>query len=376
MSDSLRMYHSILDRMKTFPPNERITRVRNLALLVTGLYQGESIHQSKIAKHWPVRARLVSRVQRLRRFLDNDHICSEAWFRPVARKILARFRGSDQPLRLVLDTTKVGPDRQIASVSVAYRKRALPLAWTAVEKPKGHLDTDQILDVLQPAAAHIEAVAASSAAEMPPIWVLGDSEFGQIDVIEWVEQRGWHYVLRVYGHYTARPEPASGESSASDDTFRRVGDWTLQEGQTREIGPVVLTKDRRHRGVHLLLHWGEGYDDPWYLVSDQPVGPSTRRHYSRRMWTEELYGDLKGHGVDLQATRVRQPQRLERLVLGVAITYVWLIALGSSVVKRGLRSMVDRKSRRDKSYFRIGMDWLEHRLTWDETILIRFAPYL
>jgi hypothetical protein len=43
------------------------------------------------------------------------------------------------------------------------------------------------------------------------------------------------------------------------------------------------------------------------------------------------------------------------------VVYVWLLTLGSWVVKRGLRHLVDRKDRRDKSYFRIGWDWLKDR---------------
>ena len=38
------------------------------------------------------------------------------------------------------------------------------------------------------------------------------------------------------------------------------------------------------------------------------------------------------------------------LTLAVCIAFVWLITLGSRIVKQGLRHFVDVKSRRDKSY--------------------------
>ena len=65
MSDSLRLYRSILEKMKTFHSSERITRLRNLVLLVMGLYQGKSVHLAKIVKHWLTEARLLSRVRRI-----------------------------------------------------------------------------------------------------------------------------------------------------------------------------------------------------------------------------------------------------------------------------------------------------------------------
>jgi hypothetical protein len=77
---------------------------------------------------------------------------------------------------------------------------------------------------------------------------------------------------------------------------------------------------------------------------------------------EERYADLKDHGFDLEATRLTDALRISRLMLAIAITYGWLISLGSCP-KRGVRQLLDAKSRRDKSYFRIGWDWLQRALS-------------
>jgi hypothetical protein len=55
------------------------------------------------------------------------------------------------------------------------------------------------------------------------------------------------------------------------------------------------------------------------------------------------------------------------------IVYVWLIALGSCLVKRGLRFIVDRRDRRDKSLFRIGWDWIERCLALGHRIPMCFS---
>ena len=90
---------------------------------------------------------------------------------------------------------------------------------------------------------------------------------------------------------------------------------------------------------------------------------------------EEMYGDMKGHGFDLEATHLNDADRINRLVLGVSITYVWLITLGSWVVKRGFRHLLDHKSRRDKSYFRLGWDWLRRCIRLGQPLPLRFTPY-
>ncbi len=93
------------------------------------------------------------------------------------------------------------------------------------------------------------------------------------------------------------------------------------------------------------------------------------------MWIEELFGDVKGNGFDLEATHLKNADRIDRLTLAVFIAFVWLISLGSWVVKRGYRHYVDVKSRRDKSYFRIGVDWIEHCFRLNKPIPVRFLFY-
>ncbi|MDZ4669306.1 MAG: transposase [Phototrophicales bacterium] len=85
------------------------------------------------------------------------------------------------------------------------------------------------------------------------------------------------------------------------------------------------------------------------------------RLYKRRMWIEEIFGDMKGHSFDLEMSRLRTSDRLSRLTLAVCILYVWLVTLGEHVLTMGFNTEVDRPDRRDLSIFRLGWDWLEQR---------------
>jgi hypothetical protein len=89
-----------------------------------------------------------------------------------------------------------------------------------------------------------------------------------------------------------------------------------------------------------------------------------------------MFGDMKSNGFDLEMTRLRDAQRIQRLMLGVCIAYVWLVALGSWVIKNGHRHLIDRKDRRDKSYFRLGWDWLAHCLRLGRPAPLWLKPYL
>jgi hypothetical protein len=149
----------------------------------------------------------------------------------------------------------------------------------------------------------------------------------------------------------------------------------LEEGQTRTLGWVRLTKKHNAGWFWLVMHREKGEDEPWYLVSDRPGERQLTRLYRLRMWIEEMYGDFKGHGFDLEATHLRCAQCIHQLLLRVRIAFVSLIALGSSVVKNGFRHLIDHKSRRDKSYFRLGWDWIARCFRINEAVPIRFVPY-
>jgi hypothetical protein len=80
------------------------------------------------------------------------------------------------------------------------------------------------------------------------------------------------------------------------------------------------------------------------------------------MWIEEMFGDFKKHGFDLESTMLRNAPRLSRLTLAVAFLYVWLLSIGSRTIRSGLRHLVDRKDRRDLSLFQIGFRFIDRCL--------------
>jgi hypothetical protein len=84
--------------------------------------------------------------------------------------------------------------------------------------------------------------------------------------------------------------------------------------------------------------------------------------YARRMWIEEMFGDMKGHGFDLERTMLRHAEKLSRLTLAVVLLYVWSISTGTKTIQNSQRNQVDRKDRRDLSVFQIGFRIIERLL--------------
>jgi hypothetical protein len=77
------------------------------------------------------------------------------------------------------------------------------------------------------------------------------------------------------------------------------------------------------------------------------------------MWADEMFGDFKKHGFDLERTMLRHFDRLSRLTLAVALLYVWLISIRTRTIRNGLRKLIDRTERRDFLIYQIGLRIIE-----------------
>lgn len=351
------LYHKLMQAISQVVGQERITQQRGLAWLMTCLYLGRSPHIERIANKIPGPARKRSKGERLRRWLNNSAVKVRHWYEPVARQLLAAT-AEEQSVRLIVDGTCIGSSHQLLIVALAFRRRALPLAWTWVRHRRGHSSAARQLALL----SYVHTLLPAGRR----VTLVGDSEFGAVEVLRCLEDWGWQYVLRQTGKHYVRPLAA--------ESWQRFDALVDRKGVTFWFPQAQLT--RKHAfPTNLLALWQPNESQPWLLATNLAHAPEALRLYRRRMWIEAMFADFKSNGFDLEAVRLHHFLRLSRLVLAMALLYVWLIAFGSRVVKRGQRSLVDRKDKRTLSLFRIGFDSLERCLVNGEAFSFRLLPY-
>lgn len=352
-----RTYVTWLKRIRQLRPGERITRLRNFAQMAAGIFQSRSVHLRRIAERIPGMATTNSKIRQLSRFLNNPAIRVRSWYAPVARRLLNDAASRELTIRLIVDGTKVGFGHQLLMVAIAYRRRAIPLAWTWVKGARGHSSAYKQRALL----AYVRSLIPDGA----DVSLVGDSEFGSIEVLRCLARWGWRYVLRQKANHLVQ---RSGQT-----TWERFGDL-VKRGQRVWLTSALLT--RRHAySANLLAYWQRGEKEPWLLATNMPTSRATLRAYKKRMWLEEMFGDFKKHGFDLESSHLHHFLRLSRLTLIVALLYLWLLAFGSYVIKRGQRRLVDRADRRDLSIFRIGLSMVERLLANAQPLSIRLIPY-
>ena len=350
------LYHTCRKMLSELCPGERVTRIRNYSWLMVGLYKSRSVHLSKVAEKVPGAAYLPSKTRRLRRLLNNPAIQVRAWYEPLAKSIIQRL--ADKEIRLIVDGSKVGFGHQLLLVAIAFRSRSIPLAWTWVKGCRGHSTSHKQMALLTYVQGLIPAKSK--------VLLVGDAEFGEVDVQKLLQKWHWKYVLRQKGRYLLKP---NGQSC-----YQRLDSLVKKPGQSQWLEVSLLTAKYAYP-VNFLAYWKPGEKDPWLLATNLTCSRATLKAYRRRMWIEETFGDMKKNGFDMESTHLRHFLRLSRLTLAVVLLYVWLVAFGSQVIKSGQRRFVDRSDRRDFSIFRIGRNMAERRISNGSKLNISFVLY-
>jgi hypothetical protein len=353
------LYDTWKMRIMELRPEQRITQIRAFVWLIIGIYLSRSVCTSKVAGKIPGEAKLTSATRRMSRLLDNPAIRVRTWYEPVARRWLEAQWHNLGEIRLIVDGTKIGFGHQLLIVCLAYRKRSIPVAWTWVKQVRGHSTAAKQLALL----AYVRKLLPKEAT----VFLVGDSEFGSVEVLRQLDAWMWFYVLRQKTSTHVWLNEQQG--------WQDFGNFVQKPDQSVWLSRGYLAEEHIYP-VNLLVHWEIGEPEPWCLATNLPDGPMTLTYYARRMWIEEMFGDFKKHGFDLESTMLHHFLRLSRLTLAVALLYVWLISVGGRSIRKGLRQLVDRTDRRDLSIFQIGLRIIERRLTNALPFRVHLVAYL
>ena len=349
----------IVSQLRTFHPAIRKTLVENIADFVVALVQARHVHLAKIAEKLNRQGSEASREQWVRRQLDNDTMDTWQLFRPLAECLLKGLVG--RSVYLILDPTDLDAERCIVMLMLAYHHRALPLIWLSFEIKPGMIGDSVLL------------LFTELKKWLPPgikVYLLADREFHGIDMLDLICAQGWTPVVREKGTTTVTfsdtaPQPLSALTPPVGHTAFYNAVWLTAQ----QFGPLSVSLACAPAPPGKKL-------DPWFIVSTDLAGPQILTLYEKRFWIEETFRDFKGYGFQLDQTGLHDPERLDRLVLMLALACWWVLSLGIWLHRMGLRREVDRTKQPRLSLFQLGLRFINRRLHIGEVPDVALIPSL
>ena len=337
-----------------------IKQLTNLMWLTTGIINSRSIVLSQLANLLPGDADAQSRETRIREWLKNPRVDVWVLYQAVLQRLLAKVDWSERRIYVAVDGTMLAGDRiQVIYLSLIHGNRAIPLTWTVVHGT-GLVQSA----VLQPM---FERVAAFLSGYHGSVVLLADRGFRDHDWALLSCGLGWGYRIRLVGSINIR---------LKNGAFVQLAALAPRMGRTLCINNAILTKQFDF-ATHVSMTWSRGQLDTLpelvIIMSDERAHPQRLAEYSLRMDIEQSFRDDKSGGFAIDKTRLTHPERIERLLLAVAIATLWCHEVGQFVLHSGewFRRMIDPAHSRKLSVFQIGLRWIKHCLA----VLLTSLPH-
>ena len=341
MTDCYRVYTKVKKTLKQMMKLDHQGQVVTLAMMIAGIVMSRKAQLSVMSSEIPTETQEKSVEMRMRRWVKAE-LDVEAVYMPFARHILAAL--SHLPLLLVMDGSQVGRGCMVLMVGVLYQKRALPIAWLVYKGKKGHASAERHIQVLEKVQPLLPAGSE--------VVLLGDAEYDTTEMLLWMEKNTtWKYVLRtspqIYVQTNTESQP--------------LRDYPLPQGQLFALQQVGFTQTSTVT-LNSIGWWSAGYKEPIFLITNLKDAYEACRCYRRRFRIETFFSDQKSRGFHIHKSHLADPARLSRLLIAACLAYIWMIVQGLQVLAQGKLALIDRGDRRDKSLFRLGLDWLKYAL--------------
>jgi hypothetical protein len=304
----------------------RLSQAKTLGVLVSSAMRCKRISLANIGRQ--MTGTVKHQIKRCWRFCANERIETADAMRGIVQKMLKRRK---KKLLIALDWVDI-KGYQTLMASAVLKGRSIPLCWAST--------TNHIYDGHRSRNAFEESlllVLRSMIPERIKVIILADRGFGRTALATFCQRQKFGYLIRIQPKVTVRLVGFHGQ----------LLDYPVYKGIAKVLKRVSYRSDNAVI-QHVVIHWRRNLpkkrDECWFLMTDQKGSAQQLCNlYGRRMTIEQLFRDDKSkrnsgtlHGWSLRDTQITKPDRLDRLLLIMAIAYLLLCGLGI-VAKQMLR---------------------------------------
>ena len=339
-------YHKCISQLLT----DRQYATLRITILMLQSYR--IIQIEKLASILPIPIKYQSRRRHLQRFLALPQLTTKCIWFPIIKKWLKINQTKKRVCYLAIDRTR-WQERNLFVVSLVKNKRGIPLNWMLLDK-KGNSNIREQRRLLKSTLRILKGYQ---------VIVIGDREFGNINLADWLSKQGCQYVLRTKSNKYIQSE---------GDDYQQLISLGLKPGKSFYLEQVKFTKQPNMARVNIAFYWSKvtkskSKNEGWYLINNLSSLQQTIKAYKKRMGIEAMFKDCKSGGYNLEKCQGKN-ERLLSLILLIAIAYTCAIKKGQVIAFQGIKEYVCRLNenfRQDKrhSNFWIGLYgslWVEN----------------
>jgi len=291
----------------------RLSQAKTLAILVASAMRVQRVSLANIGRCCLGSAK--HQIKRCWRFCDNERIETTDAMRGILKRLLKK-RG--KPLLIALDWVDIRGYQTLVA-SAVLRGRSVPICWASTQGHvyAGHKSRNAFEESLL-------LVLRSIVPESIKVIILADRGFGRCALAAFCRRHHFSYLIRIQPKVKVKFKDFDG----------KLMDYPVCKGIAKVLRDVAYRSDGAVR-QNIVIRWRKDLpqrrDECWFLMTDL-IGSAHQlcQLYGRRMTIEQLFRDHKSkrNGWSLRDTQLNTPERLDRLLLILAIAYLLLCGIG------------------------------------------------
>ena len=328
----------------------RLSQAKTLAALVAAAMRAERASLANVGRRMLGGAK--HQIKRCWRFCNNGRVEPADAMRGVAARLVRRRK---KPLLVALDWVDVRGYQTLVA-SAVLRGRSVPLCWASClgHTYDGHKSRNAFEEGL---LLVLRSMVPRRDEGGPRVILLADRGFGRAALAAFCRRQGFSYLIRVQPKVTVKLKGFRG----------KLLDYPVYKGVAKVLKDVAYRADGAVK-QNVVVRWKPGLppkrDECWFLMTDlQGTAHQLCALYGRRMTIEQLFRDHKSrrNGWSLRDTQLKTPQRLDRLLLVLALAYLLLCGIGLTARRTRGPAAWCSSSKDQCSIFAIGL-LMRHRL--------------
>lgn len=310
------------------------------SLMILALLASRTISLYRMAVVIDSQTEQASRYRRLKRFFSGFSIDSTI----IAQLIFKWFSFSGKKLYLTIDRTNWFRGKakiNVFTLAVAYEGIAIPLFWQLLPKAGNASAKEHIALVKR----FVDVFGNKDI-----IGVLGDREFASKAFFKWLNKERIAFYIRIKegsqinikGKKWIKAKKIFSHLNLNEKSIymMKINLW--------DNTSVFLAGSRSERGELMIVATNQSPKNAIAI-------------YLRRWEIESLFQNLKGRGFHFEETHITALDRLEKVMVLLALTFCWAHKVGEwRAIQKPIPMNRYKDSQRPQcSYFRYGLDLLQ-----------------
>ncbi len=278
------------------------TQCSALRILLWLLTVHKQVKIEKLAACFPLPILYESRRKHIQRFLVLSALAIPRFWFPVIKAIISTEFKIGSRLIITIDRTQ-WKDKNVFVAAVIWKKRALPIYWTLLEK-KGASRLSEQQALIQPVLCLLKNYE---------LIILGDREFHSVKLAYWLKQKSKKQKL----FFAFRQKQGTNQKKESEDyqTFSQLG---MKPGMKIFLTGVSVTKNKGFGNFNVGAYWKRKYKgkqekEPWFILSNLDSLSEVLKAYRARAGIEAMFKDCKTGGYNLEGSKANN-ERLTSLM--------------------------------------------------------------